>query len=164
MLDPKSAAKLGSSLGKGLSDQVFGIVDDVKNAKNIKAANNQRIINQNKVTDINNQVIRNNNRLREQAMREIAAEQEASMIAKMTPAQREAYYKAKVEAAKEVHRLKVEAQRKSEEFWELVGVLFFIFIVLPIVIWTGVLIWGATDFMACHSMRNIVPLMSALCR
>jgi hypothetical protein len=164
MLDPKSAAKLGSSLGKGLSDQVFGIVDDVKNAKNIKAANNQRIINQNKVTDINNQVIRNNNRLREQAMREIAAEQEASMIAKMTPAQREAYYKAKVEAAKEIHRLKVEAQRKSEEFWELVGVLFFIFIVLPIVIWTGVLIWGATDFMACHSMRNIVPLMSALCR
>jgi preprotein translocase subunit Sss1 len=132
MLDPKSAAKLGSSLGKGLSDQVFGIVDDVRNAKNIKAANNQRIINQNKVTEINNQVVRNNNRLREQAMREIAAEQEASMIAKMSPAQREAYYKAKVEAAKEAQRLEREAKKKKEEFWQIFWTIVVLAISIPL--------------------------------
>ena len=132
MLDPKSAAKLGSSLGKGLSDQVFGIVDDVRNAKNIKAANNQKIINQNKITEINNQVIRNNNKLREQAMREIAAEQEATAIAKMTPAQRDAYYKAKVEAAKEAKRLEREAQRKKEEFWQIFWTIVILIISIPL--------------------------------
>ena len=131
MLDPKSAAKLGSSLGKGLSDQVFGIVDDVRNAKNIKAANNQKIINQNKITEINNQVIRNN-KLREQAMREIAAEQEATAIAKMTPAQRDAYYKAKVEAAKEAKRLEREAQRKKEEFWQIFWTIVILIISIPL--------------------------------
>ena len=114
MIDPESAAKLGESYGKNLTNAVFGIVDVVKNAPAQKAANTQRVINQNKITNINNQTIRNNNRLREQAMREIAAEQEATMIAKMTPAQRDAYYKAKVEAAKEAQRLEREAQRKKE--------------------------------------------------
>lgn len=132
MLDPKSAAKLGGSLGKGLSDQVFGIVDDMRNAKNIKAANNQRIINQNKVTEINNQVTRQNNLLREQAMRELAAEQEQQAIARMTPAQRQEYYKAKTAAAKEAARLKKEEERKKEEFWEIVWIMVAILIALPL--------------------------------
>jgi hypothetical protein len=163
MLDPKSAAKLGSSLGKGLSDQVFGIVDDVRNAKNIKAANNQRIINQNKITDINNQVTRNNNRLREQAMREIAAEQEATMIAKMSPAQRQQYYKDKADAAKEAHRAKVAAERAHEEMMELVWVGVILFIVVPFMVWIGLLIWGMSDVLACYNMKGIIPLMKALC-
>lgn len=117
-MDPKSAAKFGNSIGKGLSDQVFGIVDDVRNAKNIKAQNNARIANQNKVTEINNQVVRMNNALREQAMREIAAEQERAALSKMTKAQRDEYYKAKIAAAKEAERLRKEEERKKEEFWE----------------------------------------------
>jgi len=163
MLDPKSAAKLGNSLGKGLSDQVFGIVDDVRNAKNIKAANNQRIINQNKITEINNQLVRNNNALREQAMREIAAEQEASMIAQMSPAQRQEFYKAKAEAAKEAHRAKVAAEKAHEEMMELILVCVILFIAVPFMIWMGLLIWGMSDIMACYSMKGIVPLMKALC-
>jgi DNA polymerase III delta prime subunit len=163
MLDPKSAAKLGSSLGKGLSDQVFGIVDDVRNAKNIKAANNQRIINQNKITEINNQVVRNNNLLREQAMREIAAEQERDMLAKMSPAQREAFYKAKTEAAKEAKRLAREAEIKHEEMMELVWLCVFLFVFLPFIAWIGLLIWGMSDVMACYNMKGFVPLLKALC-
>jgi len=163
MMDPKSAAKLGQSLGKGLSDQVFGIVDDVRNAKNIKAANNQRIINQNKVTEINNQVVRSNNILREQAMREVAAEQEAAMLAQLTPAQRESYHKAKAQAAREAHKAKLEAERKKEEFWEMFWALFFVFAVLPFMAWIGLLVWGATDIVACYSMKGIIPLMSAMC-
>jgi len=163
MMDPKTAAKLGQSLGKGLSDQVFGIVDDVKNAKNIKAANNQRIINQNKITEINNQVVRNNNALREQAMREIAAEQEAAMIARMSPTQRQAFYQAKADAAKEAHRTKVAAERKKEEFWEMFWALFFIFIVIPFLVWIGLIIWGLSDVMACYNMKGFIPLMKAIC-
>ena len=132
MLDPKSAAKIGESYGKGVTDAVFGIVDVVKNAPAQKAANTQRVINQNKITEINNQVVRNNNRLREQAMREIAAEQEAAMIARMTPAQRDAYYKAKVEAAKETQRLEREAKRKKEEFWQIVWTIVILIISIPL--------------------------------
>ena len=164
MLDPKSAAKLGDAYGKGITDAVFGIVDVVKNAPAQKAVNNQRVINQNKITDINNQITRNNNALRIQAMREIAAEQEQEMISRMSPAQRQAFFQARADAAREVHRLKVEAQRRKEEFWELFWALFSIFIVLPILIWIGLLVWGMADYMACHGMRSIVPLMSALCK
>lgn len=133
MMDPKSAAKLGNSLGKGLADGVFGIVDDVRNAKNVKAQNNQRIANQNKITEINNQVVRQNNAMREQAMREIAAEQERNALAKMTPAQRDAYYKAKIAAAKEAERLKREEEKKKEEFWETFWLIFALVFLLVLV-------------------------------
>lgn len=164
MIDPKSAGKIGEAYGKGITDAVFGIVDVVRNAPAQKEANNRKVLAQNRITEINNQVIRNNNTLREQAMREIAAEQEQEMISRMSPAQRQAFFQARADAAREAHRLKVEAQRKSEEFWEMFWALFFIFVVLPFLMWVGLLIWGISDFMACHSMRSIVPLMSALCR
>ena len=163
MIDPKTAAKLGESLGKGLSDQVFGIVDVVKNAKNIKAANNQKIINQNKITEINNQTTRNNNLLREQAMREIAAEQEAMMLARMTPAQKDQYYRAKIEAAKEAKRIAREAEIAHQEMIEYIWIAIIIFVILPLFIWIGLLIWGMSDVMACYNMKGIVPLLKALC-
>jgi hypothetical protein len=130
MMDPKSAAKFGNSIGKGLTDGVFGIVDTVRNAKTIKAQNNSKIAAQNKVTDINNQIVRQNNALREQAMREIAAEQEKAALMKMSKAQREEYYRLKAEAAKEAHRLKLEAERKQEEFWEAVLITIAIVVIL----------------------------------
>ena len=163
VMDPKSAAKLGEAYGKGVTDAVFGIVDVVKNAPAQKAANTQRVINQNKITEINNQVIRNNNVLREQAMREIVAEQEAEMISRMSPAQRQAFYQARTDAAHAAHKAKVDAQRKKEEFWEIFWALFFIFVVLPFIVWIGLIIWGVSDVMACYSMKNIIPLMKAIC-
>lgn len=162
-MDPKSAHKLGEQYGKALTDSIFGIVDVVKNAPAQKAANNQRILNQNKVTEINNQIVRNNNALRIQAMKEIAAEQEQEMIAKMSPAQRKAFYEAKNAAAKEHHRLMVEAQRKKEEFWEAFWALFAIFVIIPFLVWIGLMIWGMTDVMACYSMKGFIPLMKAVC-
>ena len=163
MLDPKTAAKLGESYGKGITDAVFGIVDVVKNAPAQKEANNRKVLAQNRITEINNQITRNNNALREQAMREIAAEQEAEMIARMSPAQRQAFFQARADAAHAAHKAKVEAQRKSEEFWEIFWALFFIFVVLPFIVWIGLIIWGVSDVMACYSMKNIIPLMKAIC-
>jgi hypothetical protein len=163
LLDPDKAAKLGESYGKGVTDAVFGIVDVVRNAPAQKDANNKKILAQNRITEINNQIVRNNNTLREQAMREIAAEQEAQMIARMSPAQRQEFYKARAEAAKEAHRLRVQAERKREEMWELFWALFSIFIVLPTFVWIGLIIWGVSDYIACHSMRSFIPLMSSIC-
>ena len=163
MLDPKTAAKLGESYGKGITDAVFGIVDVVKNAPAQKEANNRKVLAQNRITEINNQITRNNNALREQAMREIAAEQEAEMIARMSPAQRQAFFQARADAAHAAHKAKVEAQRKKEEFWEIFWALFFIFVVLPFIVWIGLIIWGVSDVMACYSMKNIIPLMKAIC-
>lgn len=162
-LDPKSAAKLGESFGKGLTDSVFGIVDTVRNAKNIKQQNTQKIANQNKITDINNQVVRMNNALREQAMREIAAEQEKQALMKMSPAQREAYYKMKAEQAKEAARIKREAEQAHEEMMEMIWVAIILLVGLPLMIWFGLLIWGATDVMACYKLKSFVPLVKAFC-
>ena len=163
MLDPKSAAKLGDSIGKGLSDQVFGIVDVLRNSKNIKQQNEQKIINKNKITDINNTVVRANNALREQAMRELAAEQEQEAVAKMSPAQRQAYYKVKTEQAKEAARLKRAAEIAHQEMVELIWVAVILLVGLPLIVWIGLLMFGAADIMACYSMRSIVPLMKAIC-
>jgi hypothetical protein len=162
-LDPKNAAKIGESYGKGITDAVFGIVDVVRNAPAQKEANNRKVLAQNRITEINNQITRNNNALREQAMREIAAEQEAEMLARMSPAQRQAFYQARADAAHAAHKAKIAAQRRKEEFWEMFWALFSIFVVLPILIEIGLLVWGMFDFMTCHSMRNIVPLMSVIC-
>lgn len=139
-LDPKSAAKLGEAYGKGVTDAVFGIVDDVRNAKNIKASNNAKIAAKNKITEINNQIVRNNNALREQAMREIAAEAEASALAKMTPAQRQAYKATKYANVVAAERAAKEAQRKSEEFWQYFWAIVIILISIPVLGGAGYLL------------------------
>jgi hypothetical protein len=162
-MDPRKAQKLGENWGGAITDSVFGIVDVVKNAPAQKAANNRAALAKNAQIEANNAVTRMNNQLRIQAMQEIAAEQEAMAIARMTPVQRQAYYQAKADAAHAAHKAKVQAERKKEEFWEIFWALFTIFIVLPFLIWIGLLIWGMADVIACYNMKSIVPLMRAVC-
>ena len=139
-LDPKSAAKLGEAYGKGVTDAVFGIVDDVRNAKTIKAQNNAKIAAKNKITEINNQIVRQNNALREQAMREIAAEQEAHALAQMTPAQRNAYKATKAANAAAAERAAREAKQKSEDFWQYFWATIIILICIPLLGGAGYLL------------------------
>ena len=139
-LDPKSAAKLGEAYGKGVTDAVFGIVDDVRNAKTIKAQNNAKVAAKNKITEINNQIVRQNNALREQAMREIAAEQEAHALAQMTPAQRNAYKATKAANAAAAERAAREAKQKSEDFWQYFWATIIILICIPLLGGAGYLL------------------------
>ena len=162
-MDPRKAQKLGEAWGGAVTDSVFGIVDVVKNAPAQKAANNRAAQNRNAQIEANNAITRMNNQLRIQAMKEIAAEQEQAAVLRMTPAQRQAYYQAKADAAHAAHKAKVEAERKKEEFWEIFWVLFALCIVVPFFIWVGLLIWGMSDVMACYNMKSIIPLMRALC-
>jgi ribosomal protein L21 len=161
-LDPKSAAKLGKAYGEGITDAVFGIVDDVRSAKNIKAANNQKIINQNKITEINNQIVRQNNALRVQAMQEIAAEQEAMAMARMTPAQRAAYKQSKIDSEKARARAERQRQESHDEMVQYFWAALILFVFLPLVVWLGLLIWGIADHMAYYSLKSWVPLLKVI--
>ena len=162
-MDPRKAQKLGENWGGAITDSVFGIVDVVKNAPAQKAANNRAALARNAQIEANNAVTRMNNQLRVQAMQEIAAEQEQAALLRMSPAQRQAYYQAKADAAHAAHRAKVEAERKRQEFWEIFWALFSIFVVLPFLIWIGLLIWGMSDVMACYNMKSFIPLMRVVC-
>jgi len=162
VMDPKSAAKLGEAYGKGVTDAVFGIVDVVKNAPAQKAANNQRVINQNKITEINNQIVRNNNALREQAMREIAAEQEQHMLLQMTPAQRAAFKQSKIDAANAAKKAERRRQEAHDEMVQYFWAAMILFVFLPLVVWLGLLIWGIADPMAYYSLKSWVPLLKVL--
>jgi len=165
-LDPKSAAKLGEAYGKGVTDAVFGIVDVVKNAPAQKAANNARVIQKNKITELNNQIIRNNNALREQAMREIAAEQEQHMLLQMTPAQRKAFKETQAAEEKRRARAEREAKQRAEEFWQYFWACMIVFVFVPIVVWVGLLIFGIiikhSDYYTYKSLADVVPLLRTI--
>ncbi len=70
--DPKEAAELGKKWGETITDSVFGFSDDIKKVK----AKNQVTKARNELVKINNEIARNNNLLRQQAMKELADEQE----------------------------------------------------------------------------------------
>jgi L-lactate utilization protein LutC len=111
--DPKEAANLGKVWGETLTDSVFGIADDLRKVK----AKNQATAARNELVKINNEIAKNNQLLRQQAMREIAEEQERARIARMTPAQKQAYANAKARAAKAAHDREVEAENMKQYIW-----------------------------------------------
>lgn len=108
--DPKEAAKIGKVFGEVITDSVFGIADDMKKVK----AKNEATKARNELIKINNETIKNNNLLRQQAMRELADEQERQRMARMSPAQREAYKKAKAKAELDERNRKVEAENTKQ--------------------------------------------------
>ena len=109
-LDPKDAANLGKAWGETITDSVFGIADDMKKVKAKNIATKAR----NELVQINNDIAENNALLRKQAMQEIASEQERDRMAKMNPAQREAYKKSKARAALDAHNREIEAENAKQ--------------------------------------------------
>ena len=108
--DPKEAAKLGKVFGETLTDSVFGIADDIKKVK----AKNQATAAHNELVKINNEIAKNNALLRKQAMQELADEQERKRLAMMSPAQKEAYARAKAQAKKAEHDRQVTAENTKQ--------------------------------------------------
>jgi hypothetical protein len=161
-MDPKKAQKLGQAWGEVLTDSVFGIVDVVKNAPAQKAANNQRVLNKNKITEINNQIIRQNNLLREQAMREIAKEAEIDALARMSPKQREEYKQAKIAAEKSRVREERLAKERHDDMVQYFWAFVLLFVIIPLIIWIGLVIYALADPMAYYSMKSWVPLLKTI--
>ena len=134
-LDPKKAQKVGEEFGKAVTDSVFGIVDVVDKHKqkvaHVKAVNeaNAGVIAHNK------QVVEQQKVLKQIALDQIAREQELNMLQAMSPAQREAYHKAKIAAAKQKAREELARAKEAEEMQELMQAIAAIFIILPTTIY-----------------------------
>lgn len=111
--DPKEAANLGKAWGETITDSVFGIADDLKKVKAKNAVTAQR----NELIKINNEIAKNNQLLRKQAMQELADEQERQRVARMSPAQKQAYAAAKAQAAKAERDRRVEAENMKQYIW-----------------------------------------------
>jgi hypothetical protein len=134
-LDPNKAAKVGETWGKAVTDSVFGIVDvvDKHNKKNahIKAVNEA-----NKgALDHNQKVNEQNKILKQIAIDEEAKANERAILQAMSPAQREAYHKAKIAAAKEKAKRELQEANAKAEMEEIMQVVALIFIGLPLIIY-----------------------------
>jgi len=160
-MDPKKAQKLGQAWGEVLTDSVFGIVDVFKNSPAQKAAANKAVKNRNAVIAANNAVTRMNNQLKIQAMQELAAEQEQSAMARMTPAQREAYKKNKADSERAAARAERLARERAEERSQIFWACVIVFLGLPALIYLGLFVFGVlisgSDYQTYHSLAQIVP-------
>jgi hypothetical protein len=134
-LDPKKAAKVGEEWGKAVTDSVFGIVDVVdkhkQKVKQVQANNeaNKGAIEHNKTVDEQQKI------LKKIAMDQIAREQEQAVLQAMSPAQREAYHKAKIATAKAKAKRELQEAESAEEMKQLLQIFAAIFIGFPILIY-----------------------------
>ena len=95
-------------------------------------------------------------------MQEIAAEQEAMAMARMTPAQRAAYKQSKIDAANAAKKAERRRREAHDEMVQYFWAAVILFVLLPLVVWLGLLIWGIADPMAYYSMKSWVPLLKVL--
>ena len=134
-LDPNKAAKIGETWGKAVTDSVFGIVDVVDKAKaknaHIKAVNeaNKGALDHNKKVNEQQKI------LKQIAIDEEAKANERAILQAMSPAQREAYHKAKIAAAKEKAKRELQEANAKAEMEEIMQVIALIFIGLPLIIY-----------------------------
>jgi len=134
-LDPNKAAKVGETWGKAVTDSVFGIVDVVDKAK-AKQAHINAVNEANKgALDHNKKVNEQQKILKQMAIAEEARAQEIAMLQAMSPAQREAYHKAQIAAAKAKAKQELEEANARAEMQEIMQVFGFIFIGLPLIIY-----------------------------
>jgi hypothetical protein len=127
--DPKKAAQLGKAWGEVLAESIFGVADVLKNGKNMKAAANSKMLQQNAETAAKNAVIRAKNEAK------LKEQQEAAYM-KMSHSEREAYKKI-------LQEQRVSSTVKKAQDDEMVGVGTILLIVLIIAGLLGAVGYGA---------------------
>jgi len=127
--DPKKAAQLGKAWGEVLAESIFGVADVLKNGKNMKAAANSKMLQQNAETAAKNAVIRAKNEAK------LKEQQEAAYM-KMSHSEREAYKKI-------LQEQRVSSTVKKAQDEEMVGVGTILLIVLIIAGLLGAVGYGA---------------------
>ena len=165
-LDPKKAQKVGEEWGKVVTDSVFGIVDvvDKHNKKNahIKAVNeaNKGALDHNKKVDEQQKI------LKKMALDQEAREQEIAILQSMSPAQRDAYHKARIAAGKERAKRELEEANAAAETAELMQVFALIFIGLPLIIYFFmffmVTIFAFSDRSSYRQLAPYVPFAQSV--
>lgn len=160
--DPKKAADLGKAWGNVLADSIFGITDTLRDGKGMKAAANKNMEMQNKMMAIKNKSVQAKNFVKQKEMERNAADQEAAMLARMSPADREEYHKMRAEEAKASARAKKEEEERAQEMKDLAAIGAVVVIVLPLIAWGllfmfGVIAKTSGDYSTFHMLQKFVP-------
>lgn len=153
--DPKKAAELGKAWGEVLGDSIFGVLDVLKNGKGMKESANRKQELQNQRQLIKNAKIKAENakKLHDEEMR---------MLATLSKAEKEKYYKDKAEMAKANARALEEAEEAAEETRQLLWAGFFVLVVLPIIIWMmlaafAVISKASGDYATYSMLSKLLP-------
>lgn len=128
-MDPEKAYKTGEKWGTVLAKAIFGITDILRDGKNMKAAANAKMKQQNAITAAQNAVIRAKNEAK------IKAQQEAEFM-KMSHSEREAYKKILKEQ-------RIAATVKKAQDDEMISVGHILVIIISIIAVVGVAGFGA---------------------
>jgi hypothetical protein len=107
-LDPEKALKTGDKWGNVLAKAIFGVTDVLRDGKNMKAAANAKMKQQNALTAVNNAVIKAKNEAY------LKQKQEEAFM-KMSHSEREAYKKIQKEQ-------RIAATVKKAQHDEMLGV------------------------------------------
>jgi hypothetical protein len=131
-LDPEKALKTGDKWGKTLASAIFGVTDVLRDGKNMKAAANAKMKQQNALTAANNAVIKAKNEAY------LKQKQEEAFM-KMSHSEREAYKKILKEQ-------RIAATVKKAQNDEMISVGQLLLIVFSIVAILGA-VWSGAVFL-----------------
>jgi hypothetical protein len=135
-MDPEKAYKTGEKWGNVLAKAIFGVTDVIRDGKNMKAAANAKMLQQNATIAAQNAVIKAKNEAK------MKAQQEAEFM-KMSHSEREAYKKILKEQ-------RISATVKKAQDDEMISVGHILVIIISIVAVVGLLGFGAVALGIIH--------------
>ena len=135
-MDPEKAYKTGEKWGNVLAKAIFGVTDVIRDGKNMKAAANAKMKQQNATVAAQNAIVRAKNEAK------LKAQQEAEFM-KMSHSEREAYKKILKEQ-------RISATVKKAQDDEMISVGHILVIIISIVAVVGLLGFGAVALGIIH--------------
>ena len=135
-MDPEKAYKTGEKWGNVLAKAIFGVTDVIRDGKNMKAAANAKMLQQNATVAAQNAVIRAKNEAK------LKAQQEEAFM-KMSHSEREAYKKIMKEQ-------RIAGTVKKAQDDEMITVGHIMLIILGVSIVAVAAFFGAVAFGVIH--------------
>jgi hypothetical protein len=135
-LDPEKALKTGEKWGTVLSKAIFGITDVIRDGKNMKAAANAKMKQQNATIAAQNAIVRAKNEAK------LKAQQEEAFM-KMSHSEREAYKKILKEQ-------RIASTVKKAQTDEMISVGHILVIIFGVAIIAIAIFFGAVSFGLIH--------------
>lgn len=135
-MDPEKALKTGEKWGDTLGKAIFGVADVLRDGKNMKAAANAKVLQQNAATAAKNAVIRAKNEAK-------LKEQQEAAIMNMSHAEREAYKKIMKE-----QRIAGSVKKANDD--EAISVGHIIMIIIGVAVVAVTLFFGAVATGVIH--------------
>ena len=135
-LDPEKALKTGDKWGKTLASAIFDVKDVLRDGKNMKAAANAKMQQQNALTAANNAVVRAKNEAY------LKQKQEEAFM-KMSHSEREAYKKIMKEQ-------RIASTVKKAQHDEMISVAHIMLIILGVVAIAAATFFGAVAVGMIH--------------